>query len=333
MGDVHMTDHEMRVSIIIPIYNTARYLRRCLDSVICQTYRNLEIILVDDGSTDTSPQICDEYASRDDRIKVVHKSNGGESSARNVGLKISSGDCIAFLDCDDWIESDMYEVLVSAMEKNDADIAASSWIKEFPEKQVKVCNIGTVSHESFGRKEMMHYVYKRDMYQGFAYMWDKLYKREILEDDQKHIMMFDESLELGGDVLYLAKALLNTKNACYIDKNFYHYRQRADSGSHAVDLKKRMDWLMSYNMTIDLFESNSVDEETLVYVKRFLVYHSTDTAEIALDQGNTDELAMCLKNMRLYQNEYRMTNAEYPDRIEWFENTMKRAEAACNEVG
>ena len=116
------------ISVIVPVYNTEKYLGRCVDSIINQTYTNLEIILVDDGSPDNSPAICDEYAKKDQRIKVIHKENGGLSSARNAGLDIAKGDFISFIDSDDWVEKDLFEVLVSLYGKTQAEIIASSFV-------------------------------------------------------------------------------------------------------------------------------------------------------------------------------------------------------------
>lgn len=147
-----------KVSIIIPVYNTASYLKRCLDSAKNQTYTNLEIICVDDGSTDGSERIMDEYAD-DERFVIIHRENGEESSARNAGLLRSTGDYIGFIDCDDWIEKDMYETLVKAMEENDVDMAAA--------------NLKEVEAGAFDRDKLLRYIYERDSYQGFAYMWDK----------------------------------------------------------------------------------------------------------------------------------------------------------------
>ena len=116
------------VSIIIPIYNVEQYLRRCVDSVLQQTLENIEIILVDDGSPDNCPLICDQYKAQDNRVKVVHKKNGGLSSARNAGLKIATGEYILFLDSDDWIEPETAEELVSIAEKYRVQKSIPLWI-------------------------------------------------------------------------------------------------------------------------------------------------------------------------------------------------------------
>lgn len=152
-----------KISIIIPVYNTASYLRRCLDSAKNQTYTNLEIICVDDGSTDGSERIVDEYAD-DERFVIIHRENGGESSVRNAGLLRSTGDYIGFMDCDDWIEKDMYETLVKAMEENDADMAAASWFKSYADEEKEAVNLKEVEAGVFDRDKLLRYIYERDSY-------------------------------------------------------------------------------------------------------------------------------------------------------------------------
>ena len=119
------------ISVIVPVYNVAPYLTRCLDSIVMQTWQNLEIILVDDGSRDDSVGICDLYAARDARIRVIHKENGGLSSARNAGLDIAAGEYVGFVDSDDWIEPDMFEYLLQNAENYGADIATCGHVDEF----------------------------------------------------------------------------------------------------------------------------------------------------------------------------------------------------------
>ena len=111
-----------KISIIVPVYNVEKYLRKCVDSILNQTFKDFELILVDDGSIDTSGKICDEYNLKDNRIKVIHKENGGLSSARNAGLDIAQGEYIGFVDSDDWIELDMYEELYKICKENDTDV-------------------------------------------------------------------------------------------------------------------------------------------------------------------------------------------------------------------
>ena len=127
------------ISVIVPVYNVEYYLKQCLDSIVNQTYRNLEIILVDDGSTDSSGDICDEYAQIDARIKVIHKENGGLSSARNAGLDVctSGGELIAFVDSDDWLELDMFEVLYTNLKEKNVDIACVGYYQCYMNKIVK----------------------------------------------------------------------------------------------------------------------------------------------------------------------------------------------------
>ncbi len=128
------------ISIIIPVYNVERYLRECIDSIIAQTYKNLEIILVDDGSSDKSGEICDEYSKKDSRIKVIHKKNGGLSDARNVALDITKGDYIGFIDSDDYIEKDMFQILYNLAEEYNAEISSISFYKMLENKVISVRN-------------------------------------------------------------------------------------------------------------------------------------------------------------------------------------------------
>ena len=120
------------ISVIVPIYKVEEYLDRCVESLINQTYKNLEIILVDDGSPDNCPQMCEAWAQKDSRIKVVHKENGGLSDARNAGFEVATGDIISFIDSDDWIEPEMFETMLSQMEKDDSDIVSCgvNWVEE-----------------------------------------------------------------------------------------------------------------------------------------------------------------------------------------------------------
>ena len=135
------------ISVVVPIYNVENYIKKCVDSILSQTYKNLEIILVDDGSPDNCPQICDEYAQKDNRIKVIHKENGGLSDARNAGIDISKGKFITFIDSDDYIEKDYVEVLYNSIKENASDMAIGS--------HKAIYDNGTILNKETGEKSVL----------------------------------------------------------------------------------------------------------------------------------------------------------------------------------
>lgn len=314
--------NEKLISVIVPVYNTRNELGRCLNSIVSQTYRNLEILCIDDGSTDGSEKIVDEFAVKDNRIKVVHKINGGESSARNVGLKMSKGQYIAFCDCDDWIEETMFETLARVLTDENVDLAAARWYKDYPTFSEDIINELPVKENIFGRDELLKYLYMRDSYRGFAYMWNKLYKREILKDKKGKLILFDETLQLGGDVLYLAEIALNVQRAKYVDKAFYHYIQREKSGCHTKDVQKLRDALRAYELVIAKFEQERISSEIIDYVKRFLAYHSSNAVEIAIAQKEETAKKEFQSFMMKYEKEYVTLNMQFLERIDRYQRLL-----------
>ena len=142
------------VSIVIPVYNVEKYLRKCIESVLNQTYKNIQIILVNDGSTDNSPALCDEYKQMYDKVEVIHKSNGGLPDARNAGLKRAKGEYVGFIDSDDWIEPNMVEHLLHNIIEYDADISSVELqkVQEETELEQKPCKIECFSQEEYAKK-------------------------------------------------------------------------------------------------------------------------------------------------------------------------------------
>lgn len=318
--------YRRKVSLIIPVYNTEEHLEKCLTSAVLQTYENMEIICVDDGSTDDSGRLVDEFAKQDKRVIGIHQKNKGESNARNTGLRIASGDYIGFMDCDDWIEPDMYEELVNALECENADMAISGFYKEFEgngKTSVKVKNEKNVEPKVFGKEMLLRYLYERDSYRAFAYIWDKLYKREVLYQDGKKPVFFDETIKLGGDVLFLAQCALRTNRAVYLDMSFYHYLQREDSGCYMPDLERRMDNIRAYKIVKKEFEENQVDPFILDLIKRIMVYHSSNTAELALELQDGKILETCQQLMKKYEKEYRVLNGGRREWIRRFEDILQ----------
>jgi Glycosyltransferases, probably involved in cell wall biogenesis len=314
---------ESKISLIIPIYNTQEHLEKCLQSAISQKYDNMEFICIDDGSTDGAGAILDAFAAEDDRIIAVHQENKGESAARNRGLKLMSGDYYGFLDCDDWIEPDMYFELINAAKEADADMAVGGWLKEYETYSQSMPNRRKLDSNILERHSLMMCVYMRDDFQRFAYAWDKLYRRELAYDKDGELILFDTDLSLGGDVVYLARMLLNSNKAVYIDKEYYHYRQRTDSGCRTENLERRLDWIHAYEIILELFEKEGIEEDVLLWVRRFMAYHCSNVAEIAFQQKREFELEYCKEKMRRYKDEYIQTNAAYPDRLQRYDRILK----------
>ena len=294
------------------------YLEKCLGSVLEQTYKNLEIICVDDGSTDDSGVVCDEFAKKDDRIIVIHQTNHGESHARNVGLGMASGEYITFIDCDDFIESNMYETLLDIGVSTDADIVACGYSMDYPDKIVKMTNKFPVDEGVINRDKFLGYVYHRDFYKNVTgYIWNKLFKREVLLSKDRQVY-FDEELLLGGDVLFFANAALNSEKFIYTDNCFYHYIQRTESGSHSEDENYRMDGLKAYMKTIEVCEKGGVSHDVVEYIERFFVFWAQVNAKYAYKNNNKDVLDNCLEIMKKYKSVYIKLNEGYDDRIEQF---------------
>lgn len=212
------------ISVIIPVYNVADYLKICIDSVLKQSYNNLEIILVDDGSTDISGNICDDYALKDNRIVVIHKENGGLSDARNAGMQIATGEYIAFVDSDDFIHKDMYRTLKELLEQYDADLAIANWVGFTNGQEDKIKDRRTGKILTLKNQELLQFlIHGKSSYKISYSVWDRLYKRELIQD-----FCFPKG-KCYEDVLWSAQIFHKAVKGVYIDKSLYYYRRREDS--------------------------------------------------------------------------------------------------------
>lgn len=206
------------ISVIIPVYNVEKYLRQCIDSVINQTYKNLEIILIDDASPDNCGKICDEYAEKDSRVKVIHKKNGGAASARNEGLKIATGEYLAFVDSDDFLEVEAYERMVAAIEKNDADVVQCAFRDIY-----KNCTVDRLvqTEEQIYRTADYMCKYITDWTCGL--IWDKLFKRKLFDG------ILYETGHLIDDEFFTYQGVMNANKVAYSPIIVYNYRRRGSS--------------------------------------------------------------------------------------------------------
>ena len=216
------------VSVIIPVYKVPKYVEACVRSVLSQSYTNLEVILVDDGSPDECPRLCDEFVTLDNRIRVIHKQNGGLSDARNVGLAAAKGDVISFVDSDDTVESKMIETMLSAMVDEGADIAFCCVKKIYPDKEVEQLFPRKKIYSK--RKAVFELIRNKDL-ESFA--WNKLYKREILGENPFPVGRVFE------DMLAMPTIFQNIKKAVFVNECLYNYYRRATSvlGTWTIDVQ------------------------------------------------------------------------------------------------
>ena len=221
------------ITIIIPVYNVEKYLERCIDSVIEQTYKNLEIILVDDGSTDSSGKLCDEFAKKDTRIKVIHKTNGGLSDARNKGLEIATGEYIAFADSDDYLEEDMLETLHNLSTEHNADISIVSYYEYYNGKLIGVRDSKKL--EIFNKLDAMKELLMDTKIQSYA--WNKLFKRNLFEN-----LTFPK----GKNFEDIATTLLlfeKSEKVVLLEEPKYYYLRRDNSIVGTRNAKTYLDYL------------------------------------------------------------------------------------------
>ena len=224
------------ISVIIPVYNVEPYIRQCLDSVVDQTYRNLEIIIVDDGSPDNCGAICDEYAAKDKRIQVIHKANEGLSAARNDALNRVTGNWILFVDSDDWLELDLCETAICAAQSDDTDVLIYDLVKEdikggkrihaFPHGFVTE-DPAVISGMQLSALNRYYTPYSTEWCQGFP--WDKLFRAELI---LKNRLSFATNVRANEDVIFALHAFQYAKRIGYISKPLYHYRKNQNSIGH-----------------------------------------------------------------------------------------------------
>ena len=213
----------MLISIIIPVYNVRKYLEECLDSVINQTYKNIEIICVNDGSTDNSLELLYEYSKKDSRIKIIDKKNGGVSSARNLGIKNAIGEYIYFVDSDDWIELNLIEEFVNVIKTEEVDIVRCNHYKNQNENNISFDK--TISNKKVEDKEINECIEKIVEGKIPAYVPCLIAKKEIVLKTN----LFDEKIVLMEDTLFYIDLFSKCKSIYFLDKPLYHYRTNLES--------------------------------------------------------------------------------------------------------
>lgn len=222
------------ISVIVPIYNVENYLERCIQSIINQTYKNLEIILVDDGSPDNCPRICDDYAEKDSRVRVIHKANGGLSDARNAGTVVALGELVAYIDSDDWVEPEMLEDMYTRMQKDGSDIVASgvNWVDDNGALlRVESSETDCILDKTQSMNELLS---DRKFKQ---HVWNKLYKLSLIRN-----IPFEKG-KYHEDVFWSYQVVGVADRVSVMTKSYYNYVQRANSIMGEEYSVKRLDAL------------------------------------------------------------------------------------------
>ncbi len=243
------------VSIIVPIYKVEEYLKKCLDSIIGQTYKNIEIILVDDGSPDKCGNICEEYVKKDTRIKTFHKKNGGLSDARNYGLKKATGKYILFIDSDDWIEPKMIEILVNTLEKNNADISMCGF---------KLIQNGTANNCNWFKQDTL--LSKKDALKMLLenkiitnHAWNKLYKKTLIEK-----FPFPKG-KLYEDVRIMHNVFMNCNKVAITKEYLYNYLMRNDSIAKINKISNRFEYIDAFIKRYEDMKNISKEYKDICY--------------------------------------------------------------------
>lgn len=253
-----------KISVIIPVYNVKCYLNRCLDSILNQTYKNLQIILVDDGSDDGSEKICDEYEKKDNRIMVIHKKNEGQSIARKIGLEHSDGDLISFIDSDDFVSLNFYNDMQKPFDDKNIDMVYCNIYPFNQNNEYKISESDTDVSTTYIKKT------KEECFKDLVsnnscinnYMWNKVYRKELFTN-----IIFPQN-NIFEDLAIMYKIIANAKDICFIDKSLYYYFNREGSSS-----KKIRSSIIIYKLSLINEREEFIEKNYSNIIRDYQMYH------------------------------------------------------------
>ena len=354
-----------KITVIVPVYNVENYLEKCLDSLINQTYKNLEIIVINDGSTDNSGEICQEYAQKDNRIVYIEKENGGLSEARNVGLDKMTGSYVTFIDSDDWVELDYVEILYKKIIEYQADIAVGNYYSYNEDEETYYFHIyGDSYYEKvYDNISIFENLYESQEMKSFALIsaWGKLYKAKLFD-----YLRFEKG-KLGEDGYFNQKMYLSVNKVVYLNKGLYAYRQRSgsitntwtekwmhalvDAMSERITLLANMGYplekhLAVYRQMLEVSLANgqaSGLSDTATYkefeMKRTLLNHLSIQEQkekkaivLAANYAYVEQVITTIKSICYHNRSIRfyLINSDFPN--EWLKQLNKRLEKFDSEI-
>lgn len=309
-----------KVSIIVPIYNVENYLHRCINSLLDQTLKEIEIILVDDNSPDRCPQICDEYAMKDSRIKVIHKENEGLGLTRNAGLEIATGEYVAFIDSDDWVDLTMYETLYNTAQKEQCDTVYCSL--QYYYSPSKIVPFKEVNTKQFfhGRKEVDNFLldmlapvpeYKSDV-KYMVSVCKAIYSRDIIE--KHHLRFISERKVASEDMIFHIQYLRYSEHIGFIPKYFYNYFQNQNSISHTYT-EAKIERLKKFIIEMDSTFARYFPQEVYhIRLQRKALHYLRNALYIKYQMTRKDSfIHQCVENRKICNDTiFRKTLKNYP---------------------
>ena len=289
----------MTISVIVPIYKVEAYLRQCVNSILSQTYTDLDIVLVDDGSPDGCPAICDAYARQDGRVQVVHKPNGGLMSARQAGLQVAKGEYVGFVDGDDWIEPDMYARFAAAIEQYAPDMALCEFYYAFDDH-----NDPSTQHLQrayYTKAQLAQEIYPTMLYHEPYYSfginpccWSKVFKKELLE---QCLYPVTPKVKIGEDAAFTYPCLLAAESLAYVDGYLYHYRNNAQSMTAAFDAHLTETIFIPLDILRMYFDTDNqaLFAQSQMYAVYLLQLWVRNQASLDCDLGRQELLLSCVQ--------------------------------------
>ncbi|HGH7181627.1 glycosyltransferase family 2 protein [Bacillus luti] len=307
----------MKISVIVPIYNMECYLRRCLDSLIVQSYSDLEIIAINDGSTDKSLDILYEYAQRDSRIIVIEKENNGVSSARNMGIEMATGAYIGFVDPDDWIDENMYESMYSTAIKRNADIVMCTYVREFGEYS-KVKKFNCPREFCYKGEEVQLKMMRRligplkdeianpEFLDAWGTVWSKLYRTEILKNNNVNFTDLNV-IGTNEDSLFNIYAFYYAEVFVFLNEPYYHYwktNEKSVTSRYKPNLVDQ--WFTLYKIIENFLKEKMVPEEFYVALNNRICLNVLGLGLNMLSEGEKISFITKIKKLRLILNDKRI---------------------------
>ncbi|KPL57766.1 glycosyltransferase family 2 protein [Rossellomorea vietnamensis] len=306
-----------KVSIIVPIYNMESYLTRCLNSLVSQSLIDIEIIAVNDGSTDATMKILNEYASKDRRIKVINKKNGGVSSARNAGIHAATGEYIGFVDPDDWVDYEMYETLYRTAVSSQSDTVMCSYMREFgTHSREKVFN--SPHKVTYINEEVKKNVLRRivgplnkeignpELLDAWGTVWSKLYRAEVIKSNH---LQFEDLKQIGTneDSLFNIQAIYHSNSFTFLNSPLYHY-WRANTTSVTSGYKPELvdQWFHLYKIIETFLENKKMGEEYYIALNNRICLNLLGLGLNSLSEGKKFTPHKKIKNIKLLLEDYRI---------------------------